>query len=92
MITLNVVSQRNYRVIIDDEEIAKAFSGDKTIFDAYSEVYEDVFDWNDLAESQIRCHENAPDDELNSSYLRIEEDYSEVYVENEEDGWIEEEE
>lgn len=92
MITLNVVSQRNYRVIINDEEITKAFSGDKTIFDAYSEVYEDVFDWNDLAESQIRCHENAPDDELNGPYLRIEEDYSEVYVENEEDGWIEEEE
>lgn len=87
MIKLNVVSKREYEVIIDDEKC-----NEENILKLYSEVFCDVFDYNDLAEAEIERYEVDEDDTLKEDYIKIEQVYGEVYVENCEDGWIEDKE
>lgn len=86
MIKLNVVSKREYEVIIDDEKC-----NEENILKLYSEIFCDVYDYNDLAEAEIERYEVDEDDTLKEDYIKIEQVYDEVYVENCEDGWIEEE-
>lgn len=87
MIKLNVVSKREYEVIIDDEKC-----NEENILKLYSEAFCDVFDFNDLAEAEIERYEVDEDDTLKEDYIKIEQVYDEVYVENYEDGWIEDKE
>lgn len=86
MIKLNVVYRREYKVTINDEKC-----NEEDILKLYSEAFCDVFDYNDLAEAEVRRYEVDEDDTLKEDYIEIEQVYDEVYVENYEDGWIEEE-
>lgn len=87
MIELNVVSRREYKVRFNEEKISR-----ERVLEYYSEAYRNVFDYNDLAEAEVEAYELDNCNILPQDLMKLEEVYSEVYVENEEDGWIDDDE